>query len=54
MSVDEVLDAATAEMRTMLEVGAGLQEFVEARGLDLITYEAGQHMVEPGATPFNI
>jgi hypothetical protein len=54
MSVDEVLDAATVEMRLMIEVGSGLQEYVAAQGLKLITYEAGQGMVDAGATPFNI
>jgi hypothetical protein len=51
-SVDAILDTATAELRFMLDVGRAVLDVTEARGLELVTYESGQHMVQATETPY--
>lgn len=46
MSVDDLIATVTDDMRFMLSVGRAVSEITAARGVDLVTYEAGQHMVQ--------
>lgn len=51
-SLDALVDSVTADMRFMLQVSASIHEAVEQRGLQLMAYEAGHHMVQATETPF--
>ena len=52
MSVDDLIQTVTADMRFMIDVGRNVNEVVTERGIDLVTYEAGQHMVQASETPY--
>ena len=51
-TVEAILDTATTEMRFLLGISQELRDLTEARGLELVTYEAGQHMVQASETPY--
>jgi hypothetical protein len=51
-SVDDLIEIVRGDMRFMVDVGRNLSETVASRGLELVTYEAGQHMVQASETPY--
>jgi len=52
MSAETILDTAAADLRLMLEVGAGLSEFISQRDVELMAYESGQSLIQPTETPY--
>ena len=45
MSVVDIIDSAKVDMIRVMNENLSIKNIVEARGLDLICYEAGQHLV---------
>ena len=53
MSAETILDTATADLRLLLDIGAGLSQSISERDLEFMAYEAGQSLVEPSETPYS-
>ena len=52
MTVDAILDTAEMDLHFLLDIARDVQAVVSERGLPLITYEAGYHMVRATDVPF--
>jgi hypothetical protein len=50
--VETILDTAAADLQVLLAIAREVEQVTTARGLPLITYEAGHHMVRPAEVPF--